>query len=517
MSNKYVLIQVRTNSQRLFGKCLLSIKNQESIILLYDRLKSKKYETYVLTSDNVQDDYLVNLLKKNKIKYFRGSLQNVRERFLQFSKNLNQNDILVRCTADNLLLDKFFIKDLIYEFQKSKKDYLKIDRKKSMLPYGLGAEVFKVKTLKKYRAKNKYDEEHVTPPMKRDKKNSTNLVIKNKHNLYKYRCTIDTVFDYLYIKYLFEKLNNSKNTKWLDLCKDLQKINKKSINKEVKKIFSKIIIGTAQFMGNYGVNNKKNIFKKENIKKIFDYAYKNHINFFDTAQAYHPSEKKIGEFIKNNKIKFNVISKFNVNNIYNLQSSLKKLNQKKIFGMLIHDPLKINKNNLEIIKKELINNKSNFKYFGASINSPDEFKIIEKLKLCKIIQIPYNLIDNRWENILNKNLIIHVRSIFLQGLLVSNQNNCPKNILNEFISIKKKLNFLIKKYNRYDVKDLLFNFVKSNKKVDKIIIGFDNLQQIQQIPFYLLREKLNYKEINFIKKKIGNVSINFKSPTNWVY
>lgn len=64
---------------------------------------------------------------------------------------------------------------------------------------------------------------------------------------------------------------------------------------------------------------------------------------------------------------------------------------------------------------------------------------------------------------------------------------------------------------------MLFNFVKSNKKVDKIIIGFDDLHQIQQIPFYLLREKLNYKEINFIKKKIGNVSINFKSPTNWVY
>ena len=81
--------------------------------------------------------------------------------------------------------------------------------------------------------------------------------------------------------------------------------------------------------------------------------------------------------------------------------------------------------------------------------------------------------------------------------------------------IKKKLNFLVKKFSRYDTKDLLFNFVKSNKKVDKIIIGFDNLQQIEQILFYMLREDFNYKEINFMKRKIGNVSLNFKCPTNW--
>lgn len=515
MPKKYVLIQARTNSQRLFGKCLLSIKKQESILLLCDRLKSSEYETFVLTSNHVHDNYLVKLLKKNKIKFYRGSLENVRNRFLQFSEKLNKSDILVRCTADNLLLDKFFIKELIYEFQKSKKDYLKINRKKSLLPYGLGAEVFTVGALRKYKSKNKFDEEHVTPPMKRFGQNIKNLIIKNNFNLYKYRCTIDTVFDYFYIKYLFENFKNSKKTKWYDLCKDLKKIKKKKINKEVKKIFSKIVIGTAQFMGNYGVNNKNNNFKKEKIKKILDFAYKNHINFLDTAQAYHPSEKKIGEFIKTSGASFNVISKFNINNIQNLQSSLKKLNQKKIYGMLIHDPSKINKNNLEIIRKQLVNDRSNFKYFGASLNFPDEYKIIKKLKLCKILQIPYNLVDNRWESILNKKLSIHVRSVFLQGLLITNQDNCPKNILKEFNIIKKKLNFLIKKFDRFDVKDLLFNFVKSNKKIDKIIIGFEDLQQLQQILFYILRENFNYKEIDFIRRKIGNVSLNFKSPINW--
>lgn len=514
MSKKYVLIQARTNSQRLFGKCLLSIKKQESILLLCDRLKSSEYETFVLTSDHVHDNYLVKLLKKNKIKYFRGSLKNVRERFLKFSENFNQNDILVRCTADNLLLDKFFIKKLINEFQKSKKNYLTVNREKSMLPYGLGAEVFTVATLKKYKAKNKFDQEHVTPPMKRGK-SVKKLIIKNKYNLFKYRCTMDTLFDYFFIKYLFEKLKNSKKTKWFDLCKDLKKIKKKTIDKEIKKVFSKIVIGTAQFMGSYGINNRNNFIENKDINKILNFAHKNHINFLDTAQAYSSSEKKIGKFIKNNKVKFNVISKFTTNNIHNLKTSLKKLNQKKIFGMLIHDPSKINEKNFKIIKKQLTINKSYFEFYGASMNSPDEYKFLKKFKSCKVLQIPYNLVDNRWENILNKKKIIHTRSVFLQGLLVSNDNNCPSNILDEFKVIKKKINLLTKKFDRYDAKDLLFNFVKSNKKIKKIIVGFDNVEQIQQILFYILRENFNYKELNFMKKKIGDVSLNFKNPTNW--
>ena len=54
----YLLIQARTNSSRLFGKCLFHIKNKEAILLLHDRVKSKNYKTIVLTSNEKSDDYL---------------------------------------------------------------------------------------------------------------------------------------------------------------------------------------------------------------------------------------------------------------------------------------------------------------------------------------------------------------------------------------------------------------------------------------------------------------------------
>jgi spore coat polysaccharide biosynthesis protein SpsF (cytidylyltransferase family) len=77
IANKYVFIQARTNSKRLFGKCLLKIKGIETILILFNRIKSSNYKTIILTSKDKSDDYLVKILKKNKISFFRGDLNNV--------------------------------------------------------------------------------------------------------------------------------------------------------------------------------------------------------------------------------------------------------------------------------------------------------------------------------------------------------------------------------------------------------------------------------------------------------
>ena len=117
----YLLIQARTNSSRLYGKCLFKIRNKEIILLLHDRVKSKNYKTVILTSDEKSDDYLSKILKKKKVNFFRGDLENVRDRFLKFASKLYMNDIIIRCTADNLFVDKIIITQLLKKFKKSKK------------------------------------------------------------------------------------------------------------------------------------------------------------------------------------------------------------------------------------------------------------------------------------------------------------------------------------------------------------------------------------------------------------
>lgn len=515
----YLLIQARTNSSRLFGKCLFLIKNREAILLLHDRVKSKNYKTIILTSNEKSDDYLSNILKKNKINCFRGNLKNVRDRFLKFTSKLYMNDIIIRCTADNLFIDKFIINKLIKEFKKSKKKYVSIDRKKSLLPYGLGIEIFTVETLKCSKVRFKSDLEHVTPPIIRDKKNIEHVLLKNNTNLFNKSCTIDTLYDYFKIKYIFENFNNKLNSNWLKICKDLKKIQKKKIENLIKKKLGKIILGTAQFGFQYGINNQKNKINKENISDILDYSKKNYIEVLDTAKNYYRSEKRIGNYLKKSKNKFKIITKIKISEISKIKNSLKNLNLKKIESILIHDPYKI-KNDLDIIrfKKKIQKYKSLYGSIGVSLNSPNDFSIIKEDKIFKIIQIPYNIVDNRWGKILknkNKNIKIHARSIFLQGLLITNKNNCPKKLQQEFNLVAKKINLIKEKLNRFDVKDLLFTYVSQNTNIDRIIIGLESLKQVQQIPFYALRKKLNLMEMKFIKNNIPKVSENFVTPSKW--
>ena len=76
-------------------------------------MKSKKYQTLILTSKDGSDDYFAHVLKRKNIPFVRGNLLNVKERFLNFKKNVHPNDVLVRLTGDNLFIDKYLIKLLV--------------------------------------------------------------------------------------------------------------------------------------------------------------------------------------------------------------------------------------------------------------------------------------------------------------------------------------------------------------------------------------------------------------------
>ena len=95
-------------------------------------------------------------------------------------------------------------------------------------------------------------------------------------------------------------------------------------------------------------------------------------------------------------------------------------------------------------------------------------------------------------------------------MLITNKKNCPLNLRKEFDLVKKKLEFL-KRLNRFDEKDLLFNYVNNNNKINKIIIGVDNLNQVKQIPFYLLRRNFTLKEMKFIKDMFKSLKKFYKS------
>ena len=511
MSKIYVCLQVRTSSKRMPYKCLLPIKNIESIKVLINRIKSKKYSLNILTSNDATDDFLVKKIENTHCKIYRGDLNNVYKRFLNFSKKLDDEDIIVRVTGDNIFIDNVIIDEIVRYLKKKNFNYVSVDRKKSKFPYGISVEVFKVKTLKKWNAISKYEKEHVTPRILKYEKNIGFFYKKNLKNFYNLSCTMDTVSDYHKISLCFEKAKNIK-TNYIRLCNILKNIKKREIN-DMKEKYSKIVIGSAQFDGKYGIANKSNM-KIEEINKLFNEAFAVGINKIDTAVTY----KNIHSIL----LKIPIISKFEITSkekiiekkIYKFENSfksvIKSFGKIKLKYFLIHSSNKFiqNKNKIfEVTKK----NKKLLNKIGISLYEPSEIKK-ENLNYFKNVQIPFNIIDRRWKDYLNKKNV-YIRSIYLQGVFFCEEKKIPHNIKKDVLYFKRKLLYLVKKLDRVNLQDLLVNYIRYYK-FEGNIFGLDNIQQLRELLFYFNRPILNSNEIKLINNQLKSTE-KIIDPRKW--
>ena len=260
----------------------------------------------------------------------------------------------------------------------------------------------------------------------------------------------------------------------------------------MKKMSNRICIGSANFGLNYGYKKKK--LNKKKIKMIIDYSYKMGINYIDTAISYGNTNKISGDLQSK---KFNFVTKLplppkKIKSLKNwcistIIKAKKKLNVDHIYGLLIHDTKILeNKNNaneiyeaLNILKKKKIINK-----VGLSIYDPTELDCYFNTYKFQIIQFPFNIFDRRilnsgWLQKLSKKKVeLHVRSVFLQGLLLVELEKIPKK-LKKWNKYFLKLNKFVEKKN-ISKKRACISFVRKYKTIDKFVIGINDLDQLKE-------------------------------------
>ena len=207
-----VILQARTGSRRLYGKVLLPILDETLIVLCYKRLIQTKLDVTVVIPKGKEDDFLFSVLKKNKIKVYRGDKLNVLQRFKSFTKNFHKEDIIVRVTGDNPLVDGFFLKKILNIYEKNKLDYFSARDNINFIPTGIQAEIFRVKYLRNTKGNSKYSTEHVTPEIREkylSRKFKTNFINLKKFS--KMQLTIDYFDDFKKLNTIF---NCNKNLKY---------------------------------------------------------------------------------------------------------------------------------------------------------------------------------------------------------------------------------------------------------------------------------------------------------------
>ncbi|MAU58226.1 MAG: hypothetical protein CMC33_01020 [Flavobacteriaceae bacterium] len=284
---------------------------------------------------------------------------------------------------------------------------------------------------------------------------------------------------------------------------------------------NKLILGTVQLGTKYGINNSSGQPDMNESLKILDKAYHLGVRSLDTAESYGDSYKIIGQYHKKFPSKiFKIFDKSSGLEIKDFEDKIEKklkflkinsfdgymFHSTKIFQRNIH----IHKDIYELKKRGLI------KKIGISVYTNDEinFLINEGFQF-DFIQMPFNVLDN--ENIrkkvikkmINNNIDIHVRSIFLQGIFYLNYNDFPKKLepLKKYISSIKE----ICNTTKYNIDDILLTYPKTKKYIKKIIFGIDNINQLEKnlhtydkqsdIPVNDI-EKINVKEKDLLNPSL---------------
>ena len=219
-----IILQVRMDSKRLPCKALEKIGSKEMLVFLVDRLKTinEVSEIIIATSNHPIDDILENVAKKLKLKIYRGSLNDVLNRFYKCALE-NNLDVIVRVTADDPFKDPKVIKKAINIFIDNKFDYVSNTLIPSY-PEGIDIEVFSFNALEKanIQAKLESDRLHVTPYIWRNanKFSLFNFIdIKDNSNI---RLTCDYAEDLIYLNEIY-KYTMDDSFIYLDLIEIIDK------------------------------------------------------------------------------------------------------------------------------------------------------------------------------------------------------------------------------------------------------------------------------------------------------
>jgi len=115
---------------------------------------------------------------------------------------------------------------------------------------------------------------------------------------------------------------------------------------------------------------------------------------------------------------------------------------------------------------------------GRAIYNPDEVKFFT---INDIIQVPFNVLDNRFKKYLSYGCEIHARSVFLQGLLLMDLMDMPDWIVDSmaFDNILHFLQICMKR--KLEPYAGALGYVLGLDEVDRVIVGVNSAKQLKQL------------------------------------
>lgn len=285
---------------------------------------------------------------------------------------------------------------------------------------------------------------------------------------------------------------------------------------------NKLALGTVQFGLPYGVANTGGQVSEGVIKNILLHASNAGIDTLDTAMGYGDSEQCLGHVGVDY---WKVITKLPevpeycsdvtawVNNQFDL--SIARLGLSRISGLMLHRPKQL----LSPLGEELwaamqsLKDKGLVVKIGYSIYEPVELDELWVDFRPDIVQAPFNLLDQRlkmsgWLKKLHSNNVeLHVRSVFLQGLLLMNARTRPAKF-KQWDALWGRWSAWLSEANISPLQACL-NCVLSESEIDRVVIGIDTLEQLKEILQMTSGNNLDFPD------DLCSDDVNLINPARW--
>ena len=200
------IIQARMTSTRLPDKVLMEVMGRPLLSYEIERLRfSKRIDNIIIaTTTNKEDDPIVELAQKEGLNFYRGSEDDVLDRYYQAAKKYNVAHIM-RLTADCPLIDPDICDSIADAYFKSGVDYI---RTGESFAEGLDCEVIGFRALTQAWLEDglKAEREHVTLYIRNYPELFKTMVQENETDDSRYRMTVDEEEDFLVVKPILENL-----------------------------------------------------------------------------------------------------------------------------------------------------------------------------------------------------------------------------------------------------------------------------------------------------------------------
>ena len=283
-------------------------------------------------------------------------------------------------------------------------------------------------------------------------------------------------------------------------------------------------LGTAQFGLEYGVSNSAGAPNLQVVSEILELATQSGVEILDTAAAYGDAEQVLGQVGVDD---FKVVTKFMpfcgsvptiAELISEIQSSCLRLKTDKLHGVMFHrasDLLTFSIQDYQILL-ENIRDLNLVEKLGVSVYKVSELeKIVCRGYPFDLVQIPLNIIDRSFiksgflRKLKSLGIEIHVRSVFMQGLLLLDQVSRPT-YFNKWREIFDEWERWISMRSGETKVGASLEFIRQVEYIDHVIVGVNTSAEFLEIFSAFNRPKIGYDFPN-----IESEDTNLIHPYNW--